>query len=120
MAYRIELSEAAGRDLETILDFLTESYLSLGDTVEEAVDRAAARLHRIEDFVESLREFPRRGTTDPDLPAGVRSLTSEGAILYFEIRADTEVIRVLAIFLAGQDHRRRMLLRAVLTTGRPS
>lgn len=120
MAYRIELSEAAGRDLETILDFLIENYLSLGDTVKEAVDRAAARLHRIEEAVESLREFPRRGTTDPDLAAGVRTLTREGAILYFEVGEDAGVIRVLAIFLAGQDHRRRMLLRAVLAKGRPS
>ena len=117
MAYRIELSEAAHRDLETILEFLIESYLSLGDTVKEAVDRAAARLHRIEDAIESLREFPHRGTTDPELPAGVRSLTREGAILYFEIGEDARVVRVLAIFLAGQDHRRRMLLRAVLSKG---
>ena len=120
MAYRIELSEAAHRDLETILDFLIESYLSLGDTATEAVERAAARLHRIEDAVESLREFPHRGTTDPDLPAGVRSLIREGAILYFEIGDDAAVIRVLAIFLAGQDHRRRMLLRAIVAKGRPS
>lgn len=118
MAYRIELSEAAGRDLETIFDFLIESYLSLGDTAEEAADRATARLHRIEEALESLRDFPRRGTSDPDLPAGVRSLTREGAILYFEIGEDAGVIRVLAVFLAGQDHRRRMLLGAVLASGR--
>ena len=117
MAYRIELSEAAHRDLETILEFLIESYLSLGDTVKEAVDRAAARLHRIEEAIESLRESPHRGTTDPELPAGVRSLTREGAILCFEIGEDARVVRVLAIFLAGQDHRRRMLLRAVLSKG---
>ena len=118
MAYRIELSEAAARDLETILDFLIESYLSLGDTVTEAVERAAARLHRIEVAALSLREFPHRGTTDPDLPPGVRSLTRAGATFHFEIGEDAEVNRVLAIFLAGQDHRRRMLLRAVLATGR--
>ena len=120
MAYRIELSEVAGRDLETIFDFLIESYLSLGDTAEEAADRAAARLHRIEEALESLRDFPRRGTTDPDLPAGVRSLTREGAILYFEVDEAAEVVRVLAIFLAGQDHRRRMLLRAIRLKGHPS
>lgn len=120
MAYRIEPSEAAGRDLETIFDFLIESYLSLGDAAEEAVDRAAARLHRIEEALESLRHFPHRATADPDLPAGVRSLTREGAILYFEIGEDAPVIRVLAIFLAGEDHRRRMLLRAVRPKGGPS
>ena len=120
MAYRIELSEAAARDLETILDFLTESYLSLGDTAREAVERAAARLHRIEDAIESLREFPHRGTTDPDLPPGIRSLTREGTILYFEVGEDAGAIRVLALFLAGQDHRRRMLLRAVLAKSHPN
>ena len=61
MAYRIELSEGASRDLETVFDFLIESYLSLGDTVEDALDRAAARLHRIEDAALSLREFPIAG-----------------------------------------------------------
>ena len=106
MAYRIELSEGASRDLETVFDFLIESYLSLGDTAEDAA--------------ESLREFPHRATTDPDLPAGIRSLIRAGAILYFEIDEAAEAIRVLAIFLAGQDHRRRMLLRAVRPEGRPS
>lgn len=112
MAYRIELSEAAGRDLETILDFLVESYTSLGDTAGEAVDRAAARLRRIEETIESLGDFPYRGTGDPHLLPGVRTLTREGAISYYEIGEDAHVIRVLAIFVAGQDHRRRMLLRA--------
>ena len=120
MAYRIELSEGADRDLETILEFLIESYLSLGDTAREAVGRAATRIRRIEDAVESVRNFPHRGTTDPDLPAGVRSLTREGAVLYFEIGEGAPVVRVLAIFLAGQDHRRRMLLRAVHATAPPS
>ncbi len=120
MAYRIELSEGASRDLETVFDFLIESYLSLGDTAEDALDRAAARLHRIEDAALSLREFPHRGTTNPDLPAAVRSLIRQGAILYFEIDEAAQLIRVLAIFLAGQDHRRKMLLRAVRPANRPS
>lgn len=96
MTCHIELSEAPDRDLETILDILIESYGCL----------------------RSLRGFRGRGTADPDFPAGVRSLTKEGAVLCFEIGEDAEAIRLLAISLAGRNHRQRILPRAVVGTGR--
>ena len=111
MPYRIERSEDADRDLEAIFDFLVESYLSLGDSAGEALDRVADRIHGIEDAMESLGDFPYRGVLCADVLAGVRSLTKDGSILYYEIREDERLVHVLAVFLTGQDHRRRALLR---------
>ena len=111
MAYRIERSEDVGRDLEAIFDFLVKSYRSLGDSAGEALDRAADRIHGIEDTMESLGDFPYRDVSCADVLAGVRNLTRDGSILYYEIREDERLVRVLAVFLAGQEHQRRALLR---------
>ena len=51
-------------------------------------------------------------------PSPIRSRAGEGAILCFEIGGDVRSVRVFAVLLAGQEHRRRMLLRAVMGTGR--
>ena len=111
MPYRIERSEDADRDLEAIFDFLVESYLSLGERAEEALDRAADRIRGINDAMESLGDFPFRGVLCADVLAGVRNLTRDGSILYYEIQEDERLVCVLAVFLAGQDHQLRALLR---------
>ena len=111
MAYRIERSEDAGRDLEVTFDFLVENHLSLGDSAREAVRRAADRILRIEAAMESLGDLPHRGVSRSEILAGVRSLTKDGSVLYYEIREDERSVGVLAVFLAGQDHQRKALLR---------
>lgn len=59
----------------------------------------------------SIRDFPHRAVSQADLLPGVRSLTRGGAIFYFDIGEAENLGRVLAVFLAGQDHRRSMLVR---------
>ena len=41
MAFRIEISAAAERDLELIFDHLFDSYCAFGESIEEALDHAA-------------------------------------------------------------------------------
>ena len=111
MAYRVERSEESDRDLEAIFDFLVESYLSFGDAVDGAFDRAAARLAGIEDAMQSLGEIPHQGTLRPELLPGIRSVARNRTVFYFEVDDEPKRIRILAVFFGGQDHQRRMLKR---------
>jgi toxin ParE1/3/4 len=54
---------------------------------------------------------PFQGTLREDLLAGLREVTKQNAIIYFISDAQSETVRVLAVFFGGQDHRRHMLLR---------
>ena len=59
----------------------------------------------------SLGEAPHQGTLRADLLPGLRSVTKDRAIFYFDIDDDRRTVRILAVFFGGQDHTRRMLMR---------
>jgi len=111
MAYRVERAVETDRDLESIFDFLLDSYMGFGDTRDEALERAAARIESIEDAMLALGDAPHQGTLRPDLLEGLRSVTKQRAIFYFDVDDDLRRVRVLAIFFGGQDHQRVMLKR---------
>ncbi len=111
MAYRVVRSKQSNLDLDLIFDHLLESYLTLGDTLPEALDRAANRIRSIEDDMQSIASAPFQGTAHPDLLPGLRHVTKNRAIFYFSLEEATEEIRILAVFFGGQDHQRRMLTR---------
>ena len=111
MAYRVERALDTDRDLEGIFDFLAQSFIDFGDAREDANDRAAGRIEAIESSMVALGRAPHQETLRPELLAGLRSVTKDRAIFYFEVDDDREVVRVLAIFFGGQDHQRAMLKR---------
>lgn len=111
MAWTVERAEDCDQDLELIFDFLVESYLSFGDDIATAFDRAESRVHGIEDALTALALAPFQGTIRTDLLPGLRSVTKDRAIFYFELEGDIQVLRVLAIFFGTQDHQRQMLVR---------
>jgi plasmid stabilization system protein ParE len=111
MVYRVVRSVASDRDLALIFDHLFETYQELGDSPEEAFERAAARIRSIERDMEALGRAPLQGTLWPDLPPGLRWVTKNRAIFYFQADEAAEILRVLAVFFGGQDHRMRMLAR---------
>lgn len=113
MAYRVERSESADHDLESIFDFLFATALDFGEDAATALDRAAARVLAIEDAMEALGQAPHQGTLRPELGGGVRNVTKGRAVIYFEPDDEARLARVLAVFWGGQDHRRRMLLKAL-------
>ncbi len=117
MACRVVRSSACIRDLELIFDHLVESYISFGDDPEEAFDRAEARIHSMENFLETLGEMPKRGTLRPELGTGIRTITKDKAIYYFTVHDEIGEVRILAIFFGGQDHQRHMLTRLLLPDG---
>lgn len=111
MAFRIEFSDEAVHDLGLIFDHLVESYLDFGESLGEALDHAESRIHAIRAEAERLGTAPHRGSLHEDLLPGLRHLTLNRAIYWFEIDEESRRVRVLAIFFGGQDHIRHMLVR---------
>lgn len=93
MAYTIELSPAARRDIANLLDYLVPE-------AGEAVARSyVARLHS---FLRGFDTFPKRGTVRSDFRPGLRIVGFErSASIAFVVKDDTVVI--LRIFQRGQD-----------------
>jgi plasmid stabilization system protein ParE len=111
MAYRIERSIRAIKDLHAIFEFLYDSAIGFGESPEGAVARAEKRLRKIEAALHALAKAPHQGTLRSDLLPGLRSVTKERAIFYFITDDEEQAIRVLAIFFGAQDHQRAMVLR---------
>ena len=111
MPYRVARSLDTDRDLAAIFDFLLNSYMGFGDERGEALERAAARIEAIEAEMRALGDAPHQGTLRPDLLPGLRSVTKQMAIFYFDVDDDLNLVRVLAIFFGAQDHQRAMLQR---------
>ncbi|MBP6012919.1 MAG: type II toxin-antitoxin system RelE/ParE family toxin [Alphaproteobacteria bacterium] len=111
MRYDVKRSTDTDRDIAAIFDFLTKSYLEFGNDRRTALEAAAARVREIETAMLSLGKAPHQGTLRPELLPGLRSVTKERAIFYFDVDDDRKLVRVLAIFFGGQDHQRLMLRR---------
>ncbi len=99
------------RSREQRADFLLNSYMGFGDERGEALERAAARIEGIEAEMLALGDVPHQGALRPDLLPGLRPVTKQGAIFYFDVDDDLRLVRVLAIFFGGQDHQRALLQR---------
>ena len=111
MGWRVERAEETDRDLAAIFDFLFDAALGLGESPEEAFDRAARRIAAIEAAMLGLGRAPHQGTLDSDLLPGLRHVTKDRAIFYFDLDEPARRVRVLAVFFGGQEHRRAMLIR---------
>lgn len=111
MNYRVERVRWANDDLNELFDFLVETFESLGDNLESAVDRATKRLERIKSDMRALGKAPHQGTLYPQLMPNLRSVTKDRAIFYFIVDDEAQAVRVLAVFFGGQDHQRAMLRR---------
>lgn len=109
--YRVRRALETDRDLELLANFLFEAYRSFGDSVDDALARVEQRLDGVEAFMASLAENPHRGSPRPDLFEGLRSLTRDRVVLYFEVDDAAREVRILGVFFGGQDHHRHILLR---------
>lgn len=119
MAYRVERAGDTDRDLEAIFDFLFESFLAFGEDAGDAFEHASRRVLAVEDAMVSLGKTPHQGTLRPELGDGLRNVTKERAVFYFDVDDETAVVRILAVFYGAQDHQRRMLLRLLGRAKRP-
>ena len=111
MAWILEVSAAAERDIDLLFEHLSDNYMRFGETQSTAAAQAIARIDRILDTMERIATAPHRGEAHDALLPGLRHLTLERAIYWYRLQEDTTTIQVLAIFYGGQDHVRQMLLR---------
>ena len=111
MPFAIEFSAESERDFELIFDHLFESYLGFGESVEEALDHATRRILDIRGAADRLSSFPVCGTLRDDILPGVRYVSIDRAIYWFDVDDAAGKVSILAVFFGGQDHVRHMLVR---------
>jgi plasmid stabilization system protein ParE len=111
MTWTIERTRQSNRDLAELHRYLVRTHKKFGSDTRQAVHRADARIRKIETSMLSLARAPRQGTLRLHLGEGIRSVTKDRAVIYFELDEPVAAVRVLAIFYGGQDHQRAMLER---------
>ena len=113
MAFRLEFSAEAERDFELIFGHLLESYINFGESIESGIEHAEARVLEIRATADRILTAPHRGQRHDDILSGLRHLTINRAIYWFDVDEEKKIIRVLAVFFGGQDHVRHMLARLI-------
>lgn len=111
MAWRTEFAADAEHDFALIFDHLFATYREFGEADAEAFDRAVRRLEGIRTAALSITRAPFRGTLHEDIAPGLRHVTIDRAVFWFDLDEPSETVRILAIFFGGQDHVRHMLVR---------
>ena len=111
MPFATEFSTESERDFELIFDHLFESYLGFGESVEEAVDHAMRRIFDFRRAADRLSSFPVREIARDDTLPGVRYVSIDRAIFWFDVDDAAGKVRILAVFFGGQDQVRHMLVR---------
>lgn len=111
MAFLLEISVEAEHDFGLIFDHLLESYLGFGESVESAIKHAEARVMEIRATGDRILTAPYRGIRHDDILPGLRHLTINRAIYWFDVEEEHESVRLLAVFFGRQDHVRHMMAR---------
>ena len=111
MAFRVEFAAEAERDFGLIFDHLLRSYLDFGESVESALDHTKARIGEIRAAEERILTALHRGERHDDILPGLRHLAIGRAIDWFDVDEPRETVRVIAVFVGGQDHVCHMIAR---------
>ncbi|QQP93637.1 hypothetical protein IGS68_31955 (plasmid) [Skermanella sp. TT6] len=109
--YDVRPARGVVRDLALIESFLFKTFRNLGDSPEDAGDRAAARVKAAAAYMRTFDRNPHRGTEHPGIWPGLRTVTKEKFIFYFEIDEVRSEVRILAVFFGGEDHTQRIIDR---------
>ena len=109
--WTLEYSEGAERDFELIFDHLFGAYAELGDSPDEAFERAAERIRKLRVEIDRLVDTPYIGTVRADIYPEIRFLRRDKAAVWFLPVKDSRRIIIAAIFYGAQDHVRHMLAR---------
>jgi plasmid stabilization system protein ParE len=109
--YRIRRAAAITRDLDLIESHLVQAYRDFGDDLESATERAAARIGEALAYMWTFESRPHRGTEHPEIRPGIRTVTSNRFVFYFEIDEPLFEVRILAVFFGGANHSQQILDR---------
>ncbi len=96
MAFRLEFSAEAARDFGLIFDHLLEGYISFGESLERAIEHAEARVLEIRATPDRILSAPRRGKSHDNILPGLRHLTINRAIYWFEVNEEKKTVHMLA------------------------
>lgn len=107
--YRVRRAAAVTRDLDLIEGHLVQVYQDFGDDLESAAERSAARLDEALAYMRTFEFRPHRGTEHPEIQSGLRTVTSNKFIFYFEIDEPLSEVRILAVFF-GRANRDQQIL----------
>lgn len=111
MVWPVDFAPGAERDFGIILEHLTRAYIALGDAPASAVGRSIERVREIKAEAERLGHAPGVGAARDDIGEGLRHVAFDRAIYWFTAGAGARAVTVLAVFLAGEDHHRKMASR---------
>lgn len=111
MDWRVDFAPGAERDFGIILEHLARAYAGLGEEPGSALGRAMDRVREIRANADRLGLAPGVGVLREDIGEGVRHVAFDRAIYWFRADADARTVTVLAVFLAGEDHHRKMAMR---------
>ncbi len=92
-------------------DALVQSYQDFGDELENAIERAAARIDEALADMRTFATYPHRGTEHPAIGPGIRTVTNKNFVFYFEIEEASSEVRILATFFGAADHRPQIMDR---------
>jgi plasmid stabilization system protein ParE len=109
--YRVSPAASIPHDLDLIEEHLVRAYQEFGDDLENAAARAATRIGDALAYLRTFAVHPHRGTDHPAIRHNVRTVTTKGFVIYFEIDEAVLEVRILAIFFSGADHRRQIMHR---------
>jgi plasmid stabilization system protein ParE len=115
--WTIEFARDTETDFRLIFRHLVESYRAFGEPAAEAADHAARRIAAMRDAAQALRRGPLRGTLAADIAPGLRHVTIDRAVFWFDADEARRVVTIRAVFFGGQDHRRHMLRRLLAGGG---
>jgi plasmid stabilization system protein ParE len=109
--YRVIRAAGITHDLDLIEEHLVQAYQEFGDDLENAMERAAARIEEALAYMRTFATHPHRGTEHPTIRPGIRTVTNKKFVIYFEIDEGASEVRILATFFGGADHRRQIMDR---------
>jgi toxin ParE1/3/4 len=98
MAFEVVRAQGCDRDLAVIFEALVEGYRALGDTLAEALGRAAALVRSIEATMAGLGRTAFLGKPAPEILPGLRRLAADRAVFAFVVDEAAGQVRVLAVF----------------------
>ncbi len=96
MAFRLEFSAEAARDFGLIFDHLLEGYISFGESLERAIEHAEARVLEIRATPDRILSALRRGKSHDNILPGLRHLTINRAIYWFEVNEEKKTVHMPA------------------------
>jgi toxin ParE1/3/4 len=111
VVYKVRRTADVTRDLDLIEDYLTQTYQGFGDDLEDAAAKALARIREALFYMRSFVTHPHRGTEQPHILPGLRSVTNNRFVYYFEIDELSAEVLILAVYFGGTDHRKQILER---------